>query len=130
MEFNQVAIDSRGVQYGVEGSLTRPYTVGTMQTHKVTFENISQHKLIQDKSKLNVCALIIKKVTNGNNIKATIENAAKCRVELGETGIKQVNNDTNTVTGYYSLDGQRLNAPAKGITIVRYADGSTRKVRN
>jgi hypothetical protein len=50
---------------------------------------------------------------------------------LGETGIKQIgNNETNTVTGYYSLDGQRLNTPAKGITIVRYADGSTRKVRN
>ena len=128
--FNQVAIDSKGVQYGVEGSLTRPYTVGTMQTYTVTFENISQHKLIQDKSKLNVCALIIKKVTNGNQIKTTIENAAKCRVESGETDIKQMdNNDANVVTGYYSLDGQRLNAPAKGITIVRYADGTTRKVR-
>ncbi|MCI7424411.1 MAG: hypothetical protein MSS89_04175 [Prevotella sp.] len=118
------------MQYGVEGSLTRPYTVGTMQTYTVTFENISQHKLIQDKSKLNVCALIIKKVTNGNQIKATIENAAKCRVESGETDIKQVDNEgANVVTGYYSLDGQRLNAPAKGITIVRYADGTTRKVR-
>ena len=129
LEFNQVAIDSKGVQYGVEGSLARPYTVGTTQTYTVTFENISQHKLIQDKSKLNVCALIIKKVTNGDQIKTTIENAAKCRVESDETGIKQVNNDANIVTGYYSLDGQRLNAPAKGITIVRYADGTTRKVR-
>lgn len=93
-----------------------------MQTYTVTFENISQHKLIQDKSKLNVGALIIKKVTNGNQIKTTIENAAKCRVESGETGIKQVDNEgANVVTGYYSLDGQRLNAPAKGITIVRYA---------
>lgn len=43
-----------------------------MQTYTVTFENISQHKLIQDKSKLNVGALIIKKVTNGNQIKTTI----------------------------------------------------------
>lgn len=71
-----------------------------MQTYTVTFENISQHKLIQDKSKLNVGALIIKKVTNGNQIKTTIENAAKCRVESGETGIKQVDNGgANVVTG-------------------------------
>ena len=34
----------------------------------------------------------------------------------------------NRVVGYYSLDGTRLSEPKKGVNIVRYADGTTRKV--
>lgn len=32
------------------------------------------------------------------------------------------------VTGYYTVGGMRLSAPQKGINIVRYADGTSRKV--
>lgn len=135
LTFNQVAIASKGVEYGVEGSLTAPYTVGEMQNPTVTFENISQHNLIQDRSKLNVCALIICSTIDPNTkavTKTVIDNAAKCRVgnDNSETGIKELTDSTDSaITGYYSLDGRRLNAPAKGVTIVRYANGKTIKIQ-
>lgn len=43
-------------------------------------------------------------------------------------------NSVNTIridsypTGIYTLDGRRLSAPQRGVNIIRYADGSTRKV--
>lgn len=135
LTFNQVAIASKGVEYGVEGSLTAPYTVGEMQNPTVTFENISQHNLIQDRSKLNVCALIICSTIDPNTkavTKTVIDNAAKCRVgnDNSETGIKDLTDSADSaITGYYSLDGRRLNAPAKGVTIVRYANGKTIKIQ-
>lgn len=135
LTFNQVAIASKGVEYGVEGSLTAPYTVGEMQKPTVTFENISQHNLIQDRSKLNVCALIICSTIDPNTkavTKTVIDNAAKCRVgnDNSGTGIKELTDSTDSaITGYYSLDGRRLNAPAKGVTIVRYANGKTIKIQ-
>lgn len=135
LTFNQVAIASKGVEYGVEGSLTAPYTVGEMQNPTVTFENISQHNLIQDRSKLNVCALIICSTIDPNTkavTKTVIDNAAKCRVgnDNSGTGIKDLTDSADSaITGYYSLDGRRLNAPAKGVTIVRYANGKTIKIQ-
>ena len=42
--------------------------------------------------------------------------------------IVPVDGTHKVVAGYYSLDGTRLQAPQRGMTIVRYADGSTRKV--
>jgi len=33
-----------------------------------------------------------------------------------------------TAVGYYDLHGRRLSAPAKGLHVVRYSDGTTRKV--
>lgn len=135
LTFNQVAIASKGVEYGVEGSLTAPYTVGEMQNPTVTFENISQYNLIQDRSKLNVCALIICSTIDPNTkavTKTVIDNAAKCRVgnDNSGTGIKELTDSADSaITGYYSLDGRRLNAPAKGVTIVRYANGKTIKIQ-
>ena len=135
LTFNQVAIASKGIRYGVEGSLTAPYTVGEMQHPTVTFENISQHNLIQDRSKLNVCALIICSTIDPNTktvTKTVIDNAAKCRVgnDNSGTGIKELTDSADSaITGYYSLDGRRLNAPAKGVTIVRYANGKTIKIQ-
>lgn len=135
LTFNQVAIASKGVEYGVEGSLTAPYTVGEMQHPTVTFENISQHNLIQDRSKLNVCAMVIRTTIDPDTkavTKSVIDNAAKCRVgnDNPETGIKEITDSADTaITGYYSLDGRRLNAPAKGVTIVRYANGKTIKIQ-
>lgn len=135
LTFNQVAIASKGVEYGVEGSLTAPYTVGEMQNPTVTFENISQHNLIQDRSKLNVCALIICSTIDPTTkavTKTVIDNAAKCRVgnDNSGTGIKELTDSADSaITGYYSLDGRRLNAPAKGVTIVRYANGKTIKIQ-
>lgn len=106
-----------------------------MQHPTVTFENIAQHNLIQDRSKLNVCAMVIRTTIDPDTkavTKSVIDNAAKCRVgnDNPETGIKEITDSADSaITGYYSLDGHRLNAPAKGVTIVRYANGKTIKIQ-
>jgi len=45
-----------------------------------------------------------------------------------ETGIGSVETAAPTTVGYYDLQGRRLSAPAKGLHIVRYSDGTARKV--
>ena len=50
-------------------------------------------------------------------------------VEYDPTGIDRVttSNDTKELSRY-SVNGQRLSAPAKGLNIVKYSDGSVKKV--
>ena len=51
-------------------------------------------------------------------------------VDDSATGIciNKAEANSNVVTGYFSIDGMRLTAPQKGLNIVRFADGSSRKV--
>lgn len=47
----------------------------------------------------------------------------------GEAGVSGVVAEKeNPVVGYYTIGGAQLNAPQKGINIVKYADGTTKKV--
>ena len=50
-------------------------------------------------------------------------------VEFDPTGINNVitSNDAKELSRY-SLNGQRLSAPSKGLNIVKYSDGSVKKV--
>ncbi len=47
-----------------------------------------------------------------------------------ETGIEYMEsgNNVSEIVGYYDLNGCKLSEPQNGITIVRYSDGTTRKV--
>ena len=50
-------------------------------------------------------------------------------VEFDATGIDKVTTSTNVKElSRYSLNGQRLSAPTKGLNIVKYSDGSVKKV--
>lgn len=50
-------------------------------------------------------------------------------VENEVTGMDKVTSSANTTEcSRYSVSGQRLNVPTKGLNIVRYSDGSVRKV--
>ena len=46
------------------------------------------------------------------------------------TGIEEVGTDKTapTIVGYYGLNGKLINGKQRGAVIVRYADGTTRKV--
>ena len=46
------------------------------------------------------------------------------------TGIKEIDNEQLTIDDveYYNLNGRKLAAPQKGINIIRYSDGTSRKV--
>ena len=49
--------------------------------------------------------------------------------QAAPTGIEDgIASNSATVVGYYSVEGKRLTAPCKGINIVRYSDGSTKKI--
>ena len=50
--------------------------------------------------------------------------------EADETGIEYMEsgNNVSEIVGYYDLNGCKLSEPQNGITIVRYSDGTTRKV--
>lgn len=46
-----------------------------------------------------------------------------------KTGINSIANTAEkSVKGYYTLDGAKVNAPVNGITIVKYSDGTAKKV--
>ena len=70
------------------------------------------------------------------NVKLTFTTSAKrfflddVYVTNASTGIVSTTADTakRTVVGYFGLDGTRLQTPRKGINIVKYADGSSKKV--
>lgn len=50
-------------------------------------------------------------------------------VEFAATGIDKVTTSTDAKElSRYSVNGQRLSAPAKGLNIVKYSDGSVKKV--
>ena len=46
------------------------------------------------------------------------------------TGIEEVGTDKTapTIVGYYGLNGKLINGKQRGVVIVRYSDGTTRKV--
>lgn len=52
------------------------------------------------------------------------------RVTATATGITSTTADIakTTVIGYFALDGTRLQSPRKGVNIVKYADGSSKKI--
>ena len=75
-----------------------------------------------DKEQVYVAALII-------DNSGIIVNAAKAKVMPYEpTGIINVKPSAIDAQQYYTIDGKRIDAPVKGVNIVKYSDGSTRKV--
>ena len=50
-------------------------------------------------------------------------------VETDLTGIQTPTiSSSSTIVGYYNLQGQRIAEPQHGIVIVRYSDGTSRKM--
>lgn len=75
-------------------------------------------------------------ITATGNVKLTFTTSAKrfflddVYVTNASTGIVSTTADTakRTVVGYFGLDGTRLQTPRNGVNIVKYADGSSKKV--
>ena len=50
-------------------------------------------------------------------------------VPQGTTGVANVSdNQPRTVTAYFTADGIKTATPVKGLNIVRYSDGSSKKI--
>lgn len=60
----------------------------------------------------------------------TVNNCERVAVDPNATGINLLTSGQTTPAAqqYYTIDGKLLNAPVKGINIVKYSDGSVNKV--
>lgn len=120
LTYNQVAIAGASIVNGIDGSIAMPVKLDETQTHKYTFPQSTNLSLVQHKDMVNVCALLIDRSTK------QIVNAAKCRVQNAvPTGIDKTPTTDKEVreTARYTLDGQLIVAPVKGVNIVKYSDG-------
>ena len=117
---NFTAIAAKGVYTSAtEDYIKTPIEIDKTQSFKHVF-NISRNTLLQNKSKLKVCTLLI----NLNTKK--IENAAKCNItDATSTGISSVEEaQTNVVEiARYTLEGRRIFAPQQGVNLVKYSNG-------
>ena len=124
LENNFVAIAAEGVKAPLTGYIKTPIEADKTQSHEYVFRNISHKRVIQDKSKLNVCVLLINMKTG------QIENAAKCRIsDAKTTGISSSSQRKSAAaeTARYTLEGRRIQTSQKGVNIVKYSDGRVRK---
>ena len=124
LENNFVAIAAEGVKAPLTGYIKTPIKADEPQSHTYIFRNISNKKIIQDKSKLKVCVLLINKTTG------RIENAAKCTIsEPNTTAISSLSQGEGQVVeiARYTLDGRGITTPQKGVNIVKYSDGRVSK---
>ena len=125
LHYHNVAVKTAGIDNGIAGSISTPIVVDKTQTHSYTFTNVGSDWKLKNKEKVQVCALLIDTKTN------EIVNADKTSVLLNvDTGI-----DNNSVdatqkqeVARYNVNGELLVAPVKGINIVKYNDGSVKKV--
>ena len=55
---------------------------------------------------------------------------SKYEIVVMPTDIEEVGTDKTapTIVGYYDLNGKRINGKQRGAVIVRYSDGTTRKM--
>ena len=123
--FNDVAIAvARSTQTTAPGQLSAGQTVGNGYTLSMP-TNATLSAAI-DKKKVFVVALLIDE-------SGKIANAAKAAIGT-EGGLSAIHPVTApalqpaAAPSRYSLDGRRLSAPARGLNIVRQADGTVRKV--
>jgi len=114
------AVAARGVYNpGEEYLIKNPIEIDKPQSFNQVF-NVSQIRLLHDKTKLKVCVLLI------NTANGQIENAAKCSItDAAPVGISPVKEGQNTAVevARYTLDGRRLHAPQRGINLVKYSNG-------
>ena len=81
---------------------------------------------------LSITAAVAPQVVNINyaDVKnMAVNNCEKVALDVNSTGISDVNTNSNVrETARYTIGGQQLTAPGKGINIVKMNDGTIRKV--
>ena len=122
LEYDHVAVGAWEIGTGKSGSVPSTVVAGEPQEFSFT-GSVTSNGVIQDKSKLKAVALLID--VNAN----TIVNAVETEVlEYGAvSAIDDMEQSGSEEVARYSLDGRRVNASQKGISIVKYADGRTVK---
>ena len=124
MDYDNVVVQGWDALLGIDESVPSTVFKGENLTYNATLD-ISANTLIQNKEKLHLTALLI----NRNNY--SIVNAAQ--VSLGDGGSSAIEGVTDDANGAaevarYNVNGVRLDKAQKGLNIVKYSDGTTKKV--
>ena len=115
MVYNHVAIESQGMDNGLEDSKMTGFRADEVKTHSTTFEGVNKYSVIRDRSKIEIAAVLF------NTKTGKIENAARCSVRNhGTTGIRpNLVQEQKKTEGIYDMQGRKVNGkPTPGIYIV------------
>lgn len=115
MVYNHVAIESQGMDNGLEDSKMTDFRADEVKTHSTTFEGVNKYSVIRDRSKIEIAAVLF------NTKTGKIENAARCSVRNhGTTGIRpNLVQEQKKPEGIYDMQGRKVNGkPMPGIYIV------------
>lgn len=115
MVYNHVAIESQGMDNGLEDSKMTDFRADEVKTHSTTFEGVNKYSVIRDRSKIEIAAVLFYTKTG------KIENAARCSVRNhGTTGIRpNLVQEQKKTEGIYDMQGRKVNGkPTPGIYIV------------
>ena len=113
VEFNHVGVAAWGLEEGINGSVSRSFQKDEELFYSYT-ANISGKKLIQNKNKLNVIALLINRTTG-----AIVNAAETTAIDDYTTAIEDIGDSVkNTDNTVYDLSGRKVQKPQKGIYII------------
>lgn len=115
MVYNHVAIESQGMDNGLEDSKMTDFRADEVKTHSTTFEGVNKYSVIRDRSKIEIAAVLF------NTKTGKIENAARCSVRNhGTTGIRpNLVQEQKKTEGIYDMQGRKVNGkPTPDIYIV------------
>ena len=113
--YNHVAIESQGMDNGLEDSKMTDFRADEVKTQSTTFEGVNKYSVIRDRSKIEIAAVLF------NTKTGKIENAARCSVRNhGTTGIRpNLVQEQKKTEGIYDMQGRKVNGkPTPGIYIV------------
>ena len=120
--FNDVVVAAEGIESGIYGSIPSYVNVDESNTYKMEFD-LRKNKKIMDYDELNLCVFLFDTYTGH------IINADSKSLNPKASGIDGIQNDDETVeTARYTVDGHRIYTPQKGMNIVKYSDGTVKKI--
>lgn len=127
--FNDVAVSATDFD-GFPGSVPAEIEAGETYTHSTVF---SLTDLPAAVLKQPDCLRVIAVLCDGRSGKFLNSNSSDYmsgKPFVDKSGVQAVGTDGDEAVevARYSVDGRRLDAPAAGINIIRYSDGSVRKV--
>ena len=121
--FNDVAIASSYVS-GSNQVSSQTLTAGETTEVSYTLDLPTYAKL---KEALQMDQIYVIAILIDNDGK--VVNVAKAKVaDYDPTAINTVDNTTATEAARYTLDGRQVSAPQRGLNIIRFSDGTVRKV--
>lgn len=120
--FNDVAIAAKGLEGGISGSVPSYVVEEESNTYEVEF-NYRDYKKIMDNDEIVLNVLLFDTAT-GQIVNA---DSKSLNPKANIDGIT-VDNDDKVEVARYIIDGSRINAPQKGLNIIKYSDGTAKKV--